>query len=369
MAHAQPPIKKGKTIFSFFKNREDDDQSKEDTPMPSNVDNSTPEFQSPPISPLVEPRQFVSTTIERDPGLRIQIHEYPVSQRDEVRRAYINLGPYQPKLSEYPKSSFRKQFRRFNQAWFKQFPWLEYSPSKDKAYCFPCFLFEGKNKSLSRSALTGDGFNNWKRVNDGANCAFLLHAGVSSSSHNNCEMCLENLKKSSQHIDKVMNAQSREEVLKNRMRLKATIQTVRLLALQGMPFRGHDESTSSLNRGNFIEVLKYKAEGHDELARIILENAPQNAQYIAPIIQKEILGILASRVRKIICDEIGGGNFCILVDESQDESTREQMALVLRYVNHDGFLSERFFYIVGVENTSASTLKKEICDILARYNL
>ncbi|XP_059625291.1 uncharacterized protein LOC132268467 [Cornus florida] len=117
-------------------------------------------------------------------------------------------------------------------------------------------------------------------------------------------------------------AQSREEVLKNRMRLKATIEIVCLLTLQGIGFRGHDESSSSLNRGNFIEVLKCEAEGNDELSSVILDNAPQNAQYIAPSIQKEVIHILTNRVRKVICDEIAGegtGRHC----QQQDHITVE----------------------------------------------
>ncbi|XP_059635467.1 uncharacterized protein LOC132277645 [Cornus florida] len=193
--------------------------------------------------------------------------------------------------------------------------------------------------------------------------------GLQSSPHRKCAMLYENLNKLAQHIDKVLNAQSREDVLKNRMRLKAIIETVRFLALQGISFRGHDESSSSLNRGNFIEVLKYKAEGNDEISSVILDNAPQNAQYIAPSIQKEILHILTNRVRKIICDEVAGGKYCILVDEAQDESKTEQMALVLRYVKHDGVLMELFFDIVGVKNILAVTLKDAISGILAQFDL
>ncbi|XP_059669342.1 uncharacterized protein LOC132314501 [Cornus florida] len=193
--------------------------------------------------------------------------------------------------------------------------------------------------------------------------------GLQSSPHTKCAMLYGNFKKSAQHIDKMLNAQSKEEVLNNRMRLKATIEIVRLLALQGIGFRGHDESSSSLNRGNFIEVLKCKAEGNDELSSFILNNVPQNAQYIAPSIQKEVIHILANRVRKMICDEIAGGKYCILVDETQDESNTEQLALVLRYVKHDGLLMECFFAIVGVENTSAVTLKDAICVILGRFDL
>eukprot|EP00258_Populus_trichocarpa_P041583 XP_024457602.1 zinc finger MYM-type protein 1 [Populus trichocarpa] len=45
------------------------------------------------------------------------------------------------------------------------------------------------------------------------------------------------------------------------------------------------------------------------------------------------------------------------------------MAIVLRFVDIQGFVREPFFSIVHVLDTTSSTLKKEICDVLARYNL
>lgn len=36
--------------------------------------------------------------LQRDPGLRPQIWQYPPDQRDSVRRAYLMLGPMQPHL-------------------------------------------------------------------------------------------------------------------------------------------------------------------------------------------------------------------------------------------------------------------------------
>ncbi|XP_028058195.1 zinc finger MYM-type protein 1-like [Camellia sinensis] len=71
----------------------------------------------------------------------------------------------------------------------------------------------------------------------------------------------------------------------------------------------------------------------------------------------------------MIFDKVTGGYFCIPVDESQDESKKEQMALILRYVKNDGLLGKRFFDIVGVKNTSTLTLKKEISNIFSRFNL
>lgn len=45
------------------------------------------------------------------------------------------------------------------------------------------------------------------------------------------------------------------------------------------------------------------------------------------------------------------------------------MAIVLRFVDKQGYIRERFFDIVHVHETNSLTLKKEICDILSRHNL
>ena len=45
------------------------------------------------------------------------------------------------------------------------------------------------------------------------------------------------------------------------------------------------------------------------------------------------------------------------------------MALVLRFVDKDGFIKERFFDLSHVKDTTALTLKNEICVILSRYSL
>ncbi|KAM1664056.1 hypothetical protein ACFXTN_039634 [Malus domestica] len=164
----------------------------------------------------------------------------------------------------------------------------------------------------------------------------------------------------SQHVDKVINRQSKEEILKNRLRLKATIECVRWLTFQACPFRGHDESMSSKNRGNFIELVKHTAKFNDKVAAVVLENAPKNAKYSSPMIQKEVLNILANIVRRKIREEVGDGVFCILVDEAHDIAHREQMAIILRFVDNDGFRRERFLDIVWVEDTTATTLHREI---------
>ncbi|XP_052309185.1 uncharacterized protein LOC18099636 [Populus trichocarpa] len=71
---------------------------------------------------------------------------------------------------------------------------------------------------------------------------------------------------------------------------------------------------------------------------VVLEKALKNAKYTSPTIQKEILHILANKMRKKICEQVRDAKFCILVDEAKDASNKEQMAIVLRFVDIQGFV-------------------------------
>lgn len=103
----------------------------------------------------------------------------------------------------------------------------------------------------------------------------------------------------------MLPAQSKEDIRKNRLRLHTSIMVAHLLALQGCAFRGHDEFESS-NRGNF-EVVHAFARISKEIANV--ENAPKNAKWTSPMIQKEFLNIMANQVRQMIREEVGNRLF------------------------------------------------------------
>lgn len=362
------------TIDSFFKRKESNNATT------SGVNTSAQLLPNSPNPPIVDETRMKAIRcdvnevydIERDPGKRPKISDYPPEKRDEIRRAYLKVGPYQIRLTEYPKSGDSKHLRRFQESWYTQFSsWLEYSPSEDAAYCLPCYLFT--TKPVGRpgwDVFSTRGFKNWKKVNDGKRCAFLTHVGEDPlSPHNKAVQACEDLLNQSKHIDKVINAQSREQILNNRLRVKTSIDAVLFLSAQGCAFRGHDETNESHNQGNFIELIKLLASYDEKVAQTVLDNAPQNAKYTSPTIQRELLQVIASKVRSKIRDDVGDSKFCIIVDEARDESKREQMALVLRFVDKEGFVQERFFGVSHVPDTAARTLKDEICVILSRHSL
>ena len=71
-------------------------------------------------------------------------------------------------------------------------------------------------------------------------------------------------------------------------------------------------------------------------------------------------------MKKAIREEIGDAKFCIMVDEAHDESMKEQMAVVFRYVDIEGFMKELFFGLIHVVNIAALTLKKGIYSLLSQ---
>ena len=74
---------------------------------------------------------------------------------------------------------------------------------------------------------------------------------------------------------------------------------------------------------SFYFLVRY----NDECVKVVLKNALENCKYTLHQIQKELLQILSSRVRKHIREEIGDSKFCIVVDEGYDESKKEQITL------------------------------------------
>ncbi|XP_023746701.1 uncharacterized protein LOC111894844 [Lactuca sativa] len=290
---------------------QENDKQQENKPQPQEKEN---------------PNEFDLKNLERDPAKRKQMWDYPVNLREQ----------------------------------------LEYSPTTYASYCFICYIFNDKPSVChGYDAFTVKGFDNWKKVNDGKNCAFLKHIGCSQ--HRNVVAYAENLMNQAAHIENIIVKQNEAQILKNRLRLKVSIDTVRWLTFQACALRGHDETPDSKNRGNFLQLLKLLASYNDEVANIVLEKATYNSKYTSGEIQKEILSIIANKVRKHIRSEVGDSYFCVMIDESRDESQKEKIVIVLRFIDAEGIIRERFLDLVHVRDTLSLTLKTNMWRQLLHY--
>ncbi|XP_021754894.1 zinc finger MYM-type protein 1-like [Chenopodium quinoa] len=235
--------------------------------------------------------------------------------------------------------------RRFNPNWFKKYKSrLEHSVEKDAAFCFPCYLFKNEN-SPGGDAFVSGGFRAWNKTD-----AYDKHIGGHMSAHSQAMGNLNAFKNQKGSITSGLSKQIEDTMSKYRKRLQASIKCLRWLLLQGLPQRGHDESESSSNRGNFLELLKFLATENFDVRQVVLENAPGNSQMTSPTIKKDIINACAKETTKAIIDELGSDFFAILADKSANISDKEQMALCLRYINKREEVTERFLGYDGASN-------------------
>ncbi|XP_031267113.1 zinc finger MYM-type protein 1-like [Pistacia vera] len=144
-------------------------------------------------------------------------------------------------------------------------------------------------------------------------------------------MC-ETLLNQDQYIRTFFDRHSSQAQIEYRTRLNATTDCIRFLLRQELAFRGHDESYDSSNQGNFLELLQFLANHNEDYNAVAFKNAPDNLKLTSPEIQKDIVSVASNE-------------------------PKEQMAIILRYVNKNGLVVERFLGVEHVTSTIALSLK------------
>ena len=174
-------------------------------------------------------------------------------------------------------------------------------------------------------------------------------------------------------ISSRINNESIAIIKRNREILESIAKTIHFCGKQGISLRGHrDDSSASLecNPGNFIELLRYRAETGDACLRKYLESSPRIATYTSKTIQNQLINILGDDIRSNIINEVKAAKFfSILCDEVTDVSCQEQLSLVLRFVDQSNTIREKFVDFVEVERITGTVLAQTIMDKLSSYGL
>ncbi|XP_037458830.1 zinc finger MYM-type protein 1-like [Triticum dicoccoides] len=345
--------------------------------VPTHDETPQPERERGSPTPIIEDDEAVDeddesipqfeadlAALERDPSKRLPISSYHVNDQDRVRRRYIDLGACQPKDHKFEIRDFSGHSRRLSPTWFKDHKWLEYSMEKEAAFCFVCYLFKDKTKSPGGDAFVNGGFNNWNMKG-----RLKRHIGAVSSAHAEAQEKYDMFTTPTTSIRESIASNTSQYKALYKQRLTWTLKCVRFLLSQGLAFRGHDESEDSLNKGNFLELLNWLAGNFEEVDRVVLKNAPQNCKMTHHDIQQEVIKCCAQEITKLVIEELDGGHFAILANESSDVYQNEQLVVCLRYVDKKGRAVVRFHGLAHVEDTTSLTLKAAIQKILMDYNL
>lgn len=232
----------------------------------------------------------------------------------------------------FPKTFMNGCKRSFRFDWFDKHPWLVYSSVHDGGYCLPCILFA---KMEGKGALVKTPFNRWVKKTEvidkheqlSYRSSALIEAGDFKTA----------MLKPEKSIEGYLTAEAARIVAKNRRIITAMAECIAFCGRKGIALRGHrDDATAEddKNRGNFIALVKFRAASGDTILKDHIENGPKNATYTSKNVQNELIAILGNQIRTHILEKVKAAQYySILADEVTDISRKEQLALVVRYVD------------------------------------
>nr|XP_012563466.1 unnamed protein product [Hydra vulgaris] len=220
--------------------------------------------------------------------------------------------------------------------------------------------------SVSQSALdSGFKNNNIIKAEAIANCdntekwaGFLCLLGLSSVLSCNIVSCypdfgVENI---SQPINVIIDTNVKEKRIKNRQILRSIVDAIIFCSQTNTPLRGHRDDSqylleareySKCGTGCFNKLLNFAVRNGNGVLGSHLNNCSKNASYILQTSQNEIIKCCGEEISESILSEVRKNVFfSIIADEACDSSTKEQMSLVLRFVDSDFNIREDFIQFI-----------------------
>ncbi len=199
----------------------------------------------------------------------------------------------------------------------KAYPTIYYSRAADGLYCVECSIF--------RTGFVGKPFDDW------SNAAKTIEKHYRSDEHTAaCTKAHEFLTVFKKQKPTVLEQQQRmsdhdREV--RRSAIKSIGRNLLLLGRQGLAIRGDTDA-----RSNFNAILDLQQETDSNLKEHF-SKAGAKEKCTSHRMQNDMIELLASQVfGKVITKVQLAKWYSLMVDESQDISTTEQVALILRYL-------------------------------------
>ena len=99
-----------------------------------------------------------------------------------------------------------------------------------------------------------------------------------------------------------------------------------------------------------MELLNFRVNAGDAVSKNHLATAAKNATYISAPTQNQLIKCCGDVITNILVQEIKAAKFyTILADEVSDCSNKEQMSIVIRYIDSDCNIQESFVRFIGLE--------------------
>lgn len=236
----------------------------------------------------------------------MSLQETPFSRRRECeKREIIQGGRPCPQISTLTKDNRdgRQYTRTFQSSWYTTYSWLCGSVFKQRLYCWPCLLLGRiKNVWTSEGYVDFKNFSRSVKMHDASKDHMQNSLGLVRLSQN-----VSTIKDALVENARMSKILYNEDVRKNRLLLTYLIDTTILLGKQELAFRGHDESESSSNKGNFKEIFNCLIKRNSELVKHVAEKKVFAGQ--SKTIQNELIFCIEQYVNEFINNEISEATF------------------------------------------------------------
>ena len=116
-----------------------------------------------------------------------------------------------------------------------------------------------------------------------------------------------------------------------------------------------------------MQLLCLRAEDKPEIYQWIKRSAQK---HISPENQNELLQLMAHSVLRKILSNIQSSPFiALMVDETTDKSNKEQLTLVIRWVDESFGVSEEFLGLYNLSSITAESIVCAIKDMFLRFHI
>ena len=297
---------------------------------------------------------------ERTPTMINDLGELilPTQTRKEVGESTNSLTPAQKyhllKRHNKPSSSyvFPTKYmhgcnRSFKHAWLQRWtPWLVYSERIDGGFCVACAMFSSDTDR--KGMLVTKPFTCWTKATS------VIDGHAKKSYHMDSVQKMEGFiaatEKPERTIPVLLDQEKGKQIANNRHILTCIIAAIVYCGRQCIALRGDCESTIGHgNPGNFLAMLKIMAE-HDPVLKHLYTPAMKNATYVSPRSQNDIIDVIDRGViQQALLQEINGATFFTIMSDEVTTFNKQELALVVRFVDNNDNIREEFLEFVASE--------------------
>ncbi|XP_065675661.1 52 kDa repressor of the inhibitor of the protein kinase-like [Hydra vulgaris] len=257
----------------------------------------------------------------------------------KIECLYLDFGL--PNYSNVAKTLNHSELQNLVQSIFvpKKFQWFTYSNIFDGAFCLPCVLF-GHNSPFECSLAERLFSKPYDRWNDASR--YFQKQVFGKNNKSGCRNKGLHVK-TAQVLFSLSSIWSCKTESKDIISQKIVQSQISKNLQDDSKFHPENGEFSNHTAGNFIELLHFRVQTADKILEDHLKYHQQSAFYISKTSQNQLIKCFGEVVTDAIIGEIKNSKyFSNIADEASDSNNKEQLSLVIRFVDSKFNIREEF---------------------------